>query len=83
MMLWHMQPCWLQKEQQWLQNVQCLEHLQFMSIHWMLALFVKQEDRYQLIYGFRSSEGVIEKVSELINSADLKEPISSVAENAG
>jgi len=33
----------------------------------------EQEDRYQLIHGFRSSEGVIEKVSEIINSPDLKE----------
>ena len=33
----------------------------------------EQEDKYQLIHGFRSSEGVLEKVSELINSPDLKE----------
>lgn len=32
----------------------------------------EQEDRYQLIYGFRSSAGVLEKVSELINTPDLK-----------
>jgi uncharacterized protein len=31
----------------------------------------EQEDKYQLIHGFRSSEGVIEKVSELINTPDL------------
>lgn len=33
----------------------------------------EQEDRYHLIQGFRSSAGVIEKVTELINSPDLKE----------
>jgi len=30
------------------------------------------EDKYQLIHGFRSSEGVIEKVLEIINSTDYK-----------
>src|SRR5664280_1701437 len=33
----------------------------------------EQEDKYQLIYGFRSSKGVLEKVSELINTPNLKE----------
>jgi uncharacterized protein len=33
----------------------------------------EQEDKYQLIHGFRSSTGVIEKVVELINSHDIKE----------
>ena len=33
----------------------------------------EQEDKYQLIHGFRSSEGVIEKVMELINTPDIKE----------
>jgi uncharacterized protein len=33
----------------------------------------EQEDKYQLIYGFRSSKGVLEKVSELINKPNLKE----------
>jgi predicted glycosyltransferase len=32
----------------------------------------EQEDKYQLIHGFRSSVGVLEKVSELINTPDLK-----------
>lgn len=32
----------------------------------------EQEDKYKLIYGFRSSEGVLEKVSELIGCQDLK-----------
>jgi len=32
----------------------------------------EQEDKYQLIHGFRSSEGVIEKVLEIINSPDTK-----------
>lgn len=32
----------------------------------------EQEDKYQLIHGFRSSAGVLEKVSELINTPDLK-----------
>jgi predicted glycosyltransferase len=30
------------------------------------------EDKYHLIHGFRSSAGVLEKVSELINTPDLK-----------
>jgi hypothetical protein len=33
----------------------------------------EQEDKYQLIYGFRSSKGVLEKVSELISTPNLKE----------
>jgi predicted glycosyltransferase len=33
----------------------------------------EQEDKYQLIYGFRSSKGVLAKVSELINTPNLKE----------
>ena len=33
----------------------------------------EQEDKYQLIYGFRSSDGVLEKVEELINTPNLKE----------
>jgi hypothetical protein len=33
----------------------------------------EQEDKYQLIHGFRSSKGVLEKVAELINTPDLKE----------
>ena len=33
----------------------------------------EQEDKFQLIHGFRSSEGVIEKVMELINTPDIKE----------
>lgn len=33
----------------------------------------EQEDKYQLIHGFRSSTGVIEKVTEIINSPDTKE----------
>jgi predicted glycosyltransferase len=33
----------------------------------------EQEDKYQLIYGFRSSKGVLGKVSELINTPNLKE----------
>ena len=32
----------------------------------------EQEDKYQLIHGFRSSAGVLEKVSELINTPDIK-----------
>jgi len=32
----------------------------------------EQEDKYQLIHGFRSSAGVIEKVTKLINSFDTK-----------
>jgi len=32
----------------------------------------EQEDRYQLIHGFRSPEGVIEKVTEIINLPDVK-----------
>ena len=32
----------------------------------------EQEDKYQLIHGFRSSEGVIEKVLEIINSPDTR-----------
>jgi predicted glycosyltransferase len=32
----------------------------------------EQEDRYHLIHGFRSSAGVLGKVSELINTPDLK-----------
>jgi hypothetical protein len=32
----------------------------------------EQEDKYHLIHGFRSSEGVIEKVKEIINSPDVK-----------
>jgi len=32
----------------------------------------EQEDKYQLIHGFRSSEGVIEKVLEIINFPDTK-----------
>jgi uncharacterized protein len=32
----------------------------------------EQEDKYQLIHGFRSSAGVLEKVTELINTSDLK-----------
>lgn len=32
----------------------------------------EQEDKFQLIHGFRSSAGVLEKVSELINTPDLK-----------
>jgi uncharacterized protein len=32
----------------------------------------EQEDKYQLIHGFRTSEGVIEKVLEIINSPDTK-----------
>jgi predicted glycosyltransferase len=32
----------------------------------------EQEDKYQLIHGFRSSAGVLEKVTELINTPDLK-----------
>ena len=39
----------------------------------------EQEDKYQLIYGFRSSAGVLEKVSELINTTGSeKVHISSV-----
>ena len=33
----------------------------------------EQEDKYQLIHGFRSSEGVLEKVVELLNTPNLKE----------
>ena len=33
----------------------------------------EQEDKYQLIHGFRSSEGVLEKVKKLIDTPDLKE----------
>ena len=33
----------------------------------------EQEDRYQLIHGFRTPEGVIEKVTEIINTTDIKE----------
>jgi predicted glycosyltransferase len=33
----------------------------------------EQEDKYQLIHGFRSSNGVLEKVTEIINSHDVKE----------
>ena len=33
----------------------------------------EQEDKYQLIHGFRSSDGVIEKVMELLNKPHLKE----------
>jgi uncharacterized protein len=33
----------------------------------------EQEDRYQLIHGFRSANGVLEKVTELINTPNLKE----------
>ena len=33
----------------------------------------EQEDKYQLIQGFRSSEGVLEKVAELINTPNLRE----------
>jgi predicted glycosyltransferase len=33
----------------------------------------EQEDKYQLIHGFRSSDGVIEKVEEIINSPEVKE----------
>jgi predicted glycosyltransferase len=33
----------------------------------------EQEDKYQLIHGFRSSKGVLEKVAELINTPNLKE----------
>jgi hypothetical protein len=33
----------------------------------------EQEDKYQLLHGFRSSKGVIEKVAELINTPNLKE----------
>jgi predicted glycosyltransferase len=33
----------------------------------------EQEDKYQLIHGFRSSEGVIEKVLEIINSQNVEE----------
>jgi uncharacterized protein len=32
----------------------------------------EQEDKYHLIHGFRSSVGVLEKISELINTPDLK-----------
>ena len=32
----------------------------------------EQEDKYRLIHGFRSSVGVIEKVSEIINTPDAK-----------
>lgn len=32
----------------------------------------EQEDNYQLIHGFRSSNGVLEKVEEIINSPDAK-----------
>lgn len=31
----------------------------------------EQEDKYQLIYGFRSSKGVIQKVTEILNTPDL------------
>jgi uncharacterized protein len=33
----------------------------------------EQEDKYQLIHGFRSSDGVLEKVTEMINTPNLKE----------
>jgi len=33
----------------------------------------EQEDKYQLIHGFRSSEGVMNKVVEIINTPDIKE----------
>jgi uncharacterized protein len=33
----------------------------------------EQEDKYHLIFGFRSSTGVIEKVTELINDPNIKE----------
>jgi len=33
----------------------------------------EQEDKYQLIHGFRSSVGVIDKVIEIINTPDIKE----------
>jgi predicted glycosyltransferase len=33
----------------------------------------EQEDKYQLLHGFRSSEGVLDKVTELINTPNLKE----------
>lgn len=33
----------------------------------------EQEDKYELIHGFRSSKGIIEKVIELLNNPNLKE----------
>jgi len=33
----------------------------------------EQEDRYDLIHGFRSSKGVIEKVLEIINTPEIKQ----------
>lgn len=36
----------------------------------------EQEDKYKLIHGFRSSEGVIEKVLEIINLPDAKRTYS-------
>lgn len=33
----------------------------------------EQEDKYNLIYGFRNSTGVVDKINELINTPNLKE----------